>query len=346
MWWRWVFVNRMEYVIASERSERGDPITGLLRRLCLLAMTAVCVAACTPKEQPYIETATHEVAMRKDVFVASDGALLPYRKWLPGGKTKAVIIALHGFNDYSKAFDGAGEYLSKRGIAVYAYDQRGFGGTVHKGIWAGERNYVSDIGQWVTFLANRHKRSPIYIMGESMGGALAVRAAGSPDFPEVAGLILVAPALWGGETMNPLYRLSVIMSAHTLPWYEMTGRGLKIQASDNIEMLKAMGRDPLIIKSTRIDAIYGLVNMMDKAYEAIPQVKVPVLFLYGENDQVIPPQSMRDAIPRFTAPLYCIEYPEGYHMLLRDLNGAERLLNINDWISKKAKNANISNCIN
>ncbi|MFO0390012.1 MAG: lysophospholipase [Alphaproteobacteria bacterium] len=320
-------------------------LSGLLRRLCLLAMTGIFVASCTPKEQPFNDIPSHEVVMREDVFIASDGAKLPYRKWLPNGKPKAVVLALHGFNDYSKAFEGAGEYLSARRIAVYAYDQRGFGKTEHTGIWAGEKNYISDVKQWVEHLARRHKSTPIYIMGESMGGAVAVLASAQPDFPEVAGVILVAPALWGGDAFNPLYRLSIIFSAHTFPYYELTGRGLKIQASDNIEMLKAMSKDPLIIKSTRVDAVYGVVNLMDAAYEAIPQGKTPILFLYGEMDQVIPPVAMRNALPRFLAPVYCISYPQGYHMLLRDLNGAERMRNINDWIGKKAKNAQISDCI-
>lgn len=334
----------MKFVIASERSERSDPAAGLLRRLCLLAMTVVCVVACTPQEQAFQETASHEVTIRKDVFVAQDGALLPYRKWSPQGKAKAVVIALHGFNDYSKAFEGAGEYLSGKRVAVYAYDQRGFGNTLQRGIWAGERNFTSDLRQWVEYLSKKHKDTPIYIMGESMGGAVAVKAVSLSDFPPVAGVILVAPALWGGETMNPLYRISVIFSAYTFPYYELTGRGLKIQASDNIEMLRAMGRDPLIIKSTRVDAVYGVVNLMDTAYDAIPAIKSPVLFLYGEKDQVIPPPAMRDALPRFASNVYCIRYPEGYHMLLRDLNGQEVLGNINHWISKKAKNAHIKDC--
>src|SRR5690349_7123563 len=36
-------------------------------------------------------------------FVAADGQVLPLRKWLPQGEVKAVILALHGFNDYSNS---------------------------------------------------------------------------------------------------------------------------------------------------------------------------------------------------------------------------------------------------
>ena len=46
-------------------------------------------------------------------FVAADGQVLPLRKWLPKGAVKAVILALHGFNDYSNAFEGPGEAVGR-----------------------------------------------------------------------------------------------------------------------------------------------------------------------------------------------------------------------------------------
>ncbi len=61
---------------------------------------------------------------------------------------KAMIIAVHGFNDYSNAFESTGGVFQKlpTAIAVYAYDQRGFGGAAASpGIWAGEDNLVSDL---------------------------------------------------------------------------------------------------------------------------------------------------------------------------------------------------------
>ena len=72
-------------------------------------------------------------------FAAADGAVLPMRSWLPpaGMPAKAVIVALHGFNDYSRFFTGPGEFLSRRGFACYAYDQRGFGNSPGWGLWGG-----------------------------------------------------------------------------------------------------------------------------------------------------------------------------------------------------------------
>src|SRR5437667_10541434 len=50
-------------------------------------------------------------------FIAADGAVLPLRKWLPKNEVKAVILALHGFNDYSNAFAMPAPLWAERGIA-------------------------------------------------------------------------------------------------------------------------------------------------------------------------------------------------------------------------------------
>ena len=43
-------------------------------------------------------------AITNNALIGADGSRLPLRRWLPRGAVKAVILALHGFNDYSNAF--------------------------------------------------------------------------------------------------------------------------------------------------------------------------------------------------------------------------------------------------
>ena len=50
---------------------------------------------------------------------------------------RAVILGVHGFNDYSNAFAEFGAYAAGRGIAVHAYDQPGFGANPDAGLWPG-----------------------------------------------------------------------------------------------------------------------------------------------------------------------------------------------------------------
>jgi alpha-beta hydrolase superfamily lysophospholipase len=308
-----------------------------MMRFIVLFSLALLVA-CAPTRQTYRAVSAEESRFNGDLFFLADETALPYRVWKPSANPKAVVIALHGFNDYSRAFESTGKHLSKRGIAVYAYDQRGFGAAPHTGIWAGEENLVNDLAYFVKAVSKRHPSAPVYILGESMGGAVAITALADPAFPKVKGVILVAPAVWGEDTMSPVYRATLWLAAHTIPSYEMTGSDLKILASNNIPMLRRMSRDPLIIKKTRVDAIYGIVNLMDSAYRDVPQVQVPVMLLYGAEDQVIPKDPIEQALGRFSAPVRYVHYPESYHMMLRDIQGDTVLADISSWIANpKAK---------
>ena len=184
-------------------------------------------------------------------FITADGQVLPLRKWLPQGQVKAVILALHGFNDYSNAFAAPGEAWAKDGIATYAYDQRGFGAAPGRGRWPGHAALAADAATACDILRRLYPGMPLYLLGESMGGAVAVVAmtgeSGIP-IPDVDGVILVAPAVWGRSTMDLLPRVALWAGVRLMPGLTLTGRGLHIQASDNIAMLRALGRDPLVIK--------------------------------------------------------------------------------------------------
>jgi len=297
----------------------------------LLALTA-----CAPEVQKQRHVEVFPAKVGPTNFYAADGVYLPLRKWLPKGKPKAVMLALHGFNDYSRAFEDTGVYFAKRGVAVYAYDQRGFGQTPYTGVWAGEENLISDMRQALRQLALTHPKTPLYVLGESMGGAVAIAGLTAEDvhpIPPVKGLILSAPGLWAREQMSPLYQFALWAMVNTIPKSEFTGSDLKILASNNIPMLRRLGADPLIIKRTRVDAVYGVVNLMDTAYHRIPQIKTPTLFLYGARDQVINPDASNASLARFSQPIQYAYYPDGFHMLLRDLQAQEVMADILSWMN-------------
>ncbi len=302
-----------------------------MKRFLTALACLLCVACADPQVQEF-SAKRHEPVLQLDALVASDGARLPMRSWLPKAAPKAVIIGLHGMNDYSNAFTLPGEFLSRQGVAVYAYDQRGFGASPNAGIWPGEDNLVSDLWDMVTVLKKHHPQTPVYVMGESMGGAVAIAAFSRADAPQVDGVILSAPAVWGGEAMNPFYRSTLWLVSHIVPDKIFTGEGLKIMASDNIPMLRELGRDPLVLKGSRADSLLGLVRLMGAGYDNMHTLRVPMLVLYGDNDQVIPKAAVQSALSTVHTPATFAYYPKGYHMLLRDLNRDVPAQDVTGWL--------------
>jgi acylglycerol lipase len=227
--------------------------------------------------------------------------------------------------------------LARQGIATFAYDQRGFGAAPNRGLWAGSAALSADLADAARALRARYPGVPLYLLGDSMGGAVVAVAVTGPGAPPADGIILAAPAVWARSAMPWPYRVALWISARTVPWMDITGRDLGIQASDNIDMLIALGRDPLVLKETRVDAVVGLVDLMDQGLAAAPNLKMPALLLYGEKDEVIPADPVlrfwRDlpatARPRQRRALYA----DGWHMLLRDLQAKVVLDDIVQWIA-------------
>jgi acylglycerol lipase len=281
------------------------------------------LAACTPRLAP-MGPSTQAPALLADRLVMADGAALPLKSWLPTLPPRAVVIGLHGFNDYSNAFAIPAEAWLSDGIATYAYDQRGFGAAPDRGMWPGTDTLVADLDAATRLVAQRHPGTPLFVVGESMGGAVILAAVADGRLKNVDGVVLSAPAVRGRETINMFGRVGLWLSAHTVPW--LAGRpppNLGFMPSDNIEMLRALGRDPLVIKETRIDTFYGLIGLMDDALGAAAKFDRDGLILLGKHDNLIPsgptglmlsrmpPQGERDRRVAL--------YRDGYHMLFRDL---------------------------
>jgi alpha-beta hydrolase superfamily lysophospholipase len=266
----------------------------------------------------------------------SDGYVLPMKTWAAADKATAVVLALHGFNDYSNAFDASAHTFADNLITTYAIDQRGFGTTKQNGIWAGNTTLQSDLVTTVNLLCEKHAGLPVFLLGESMGGAVILSAMQQLQPTCIQGVILSAPAVWGWQTMPWWQTVPLRLLAHTLPELTVTGEGLDIHPSDNIEMLRALGRDPLIIKETRIDAIYGLTDLMDAAMLNSAALTMPALILYGEHDEIIPPAAfceMLNNLPDSAASHWrLLLYPNGYHMLSRDLQGELVIRDMVAWI--------------
>ncbi|MGH8552391.1 MAG: lysophospholipase, partial [Methylococcales bacterium] len=298
---------------------------------------AFIVISCAPAAHPPGDTIMLPKLTEK-AFITEDGVKLPVRTWMPeSDHPNALIIAVHGFNDYSNFFTSAGEFLSNLGIGSYAFDQRGFGAAPDRGFWSGVPAYAHDLFEFSHQVREKHPGVPVYLLGESMGGAVVIVAMNGLTSPDVDGVILSAPAVWGREVMPWYQRALLWVSAHTFPWMTLTGESMEIHPSDNIEMLRKLGRDPLVIKETRVEAIYGLVNLMDEALENSPKLNRPTLFLYGEKDEVIPEAPIMKTLQALSTqdksgPVQFAFYENGYHMLLRDLQAPVLWRDIAAWI--------------
>lgn len=285
------------------------------------------LSACTaggplpqPVDQPVVESD----------LSASDGSPLGVSRW-EADSPEALILALHGYGDHAEStFSDAAAYWAGVGISTIAYDQRGFGRNPSRGYWPGADALIADLTRVAIAVRHRNPCLPLVALGHSMGGGVVLATA--PDL-EVDGIVLAAPAIWGGDELNPIHRLAAWTAASVTPDRRFTGRGVvRIQASDNIETLKALVRDPLYLRPPSARELLGLVRVTDRAAEASDRVMLPALMLLGKRDQIVPEASVSRVFARTGGRKQTIRYPDGWHLLFRDLKAAKVWDDVAKWV--------------
>jgi acylglycerol lipase len=295
-------------------------------------LSPVMLAACSPTVIPAGSTVTSPQLTDK-AFVAADGTQLPLAIWpARNGPPKAVLLGLHGFGDYRDAFEEPAKVWAKDGFATYAYDQRGFGASPTRGRWPGTDTLVEDALAVAALVRARHSGVPFYVIGESMGGALALVV--TDRGLEADGLVLSAPALRGRVVLGKVASAGLWFFGHTIPWMPAGPTSIDFRPTDNPKTIEKLQKDPLMLHQPRFDMGYGLVELMDAGYDAARRVNLPYLMLHGMGDRLVPTDTVRAALeimpPRPDSKLAF--YDKGYHLLMRDKQGPVVAADIAAWI--------------
>jgi acylglycerol lipase len=298
----------------------------MVLRLMLAAVLAL--GACAPMAQQLGKPGLGFEGPRlaDHAVVSFDGARLGLMHWQPQGREPwAVVVGVHGMNDYSNAFHLAARFWADQGIATYAYDQRGFGRSPQRGVWAPEATMTEDLRTVTALVRQRYPKAVIAVAGESMGAAVAIEAFASDRPPEASRLILVSPAVWGWSSLPLTNSAALWVVAHLdgpaviNPPRFITDH---ITPSDNIPELIAMGHDPQMLWGARADAIYGLVNLMQHAWRDTARLAVATLDLHGDHDEIIPRRPAEQAAAWLKPTDRSADYANGWHLLIVD-NQAE-----------------------
>uniref|UniRef100_A0A2K6U3E0 Monoglyceride lipase n=1 Tax=Saimiri boliviensis boliviensis TaxID=39432 RepID=A0A2K6U3E0_SAIBB len=126
-------------------------------------------------------------------LVNADGQYLFCRYWKPTGTPKALIFVSHGAGEHCGRYDELAQMLKGLDLLVFAHDHVGHGQS------EGERMVVSDfhvfirdVLQHVDSLQKDYPGLPVFLLGHSMGGAIAIlTAAERPG--HFAGMVLISP---------------------------------------------------------------------------------------------------------------------------------------------------------
>jgi alpha-beta hydrolase superfamily lysophospholipase len=230
---------------------------------------------------------------------------IPCRSWLPTKvPTTMVLLCVHGLGLNSKSYEGFGQRVAQLGVATYALDVRGFGRWMER---AGKDQVdfdacLTDIEKVLKALRASYQKLPVYILGESMGGAIALRvAAVQPDL--VDGLISAVPS---GDrfhkTRNQLrVALRLITGRKNKPMD--VGDKLVQDATDDPALQERWKDDPLNRMELTPKELMQFQGFMNENHDAAPKIdRKPVLVICGFKDRLVKPQGTVELFNELTTP--------------------------------------------
>ena len=279
---------------------------------------------------------------REGNFQGKGGLRLYYQGYLPVGKPSAVVIIVHGAGDHCERYRRAVKMLVPRGFAIYGFDQRGCaqseGQRGHIDNWD---EYREDVQTFIELVEREQPGVSLFMWGYSNGALVAA------DYvlhhPEkLDGMILMsAPFKPCGKT-NPVLTFAKRVLSRAFPRFSLK-RGPSIGK---------ITRDPQVIEAAAGDPqLHGMASARwgDEVRSALKYVGehssefcLPVLILHGEADQIYTPEGARCFYERVTYPdKTLITYPDGFHELHNDLIFEKVLVDMAEWMERRARDGSL-----
>ena len=208
--------------------------------------------------------------------------------WLPERDPRAVVVISHGLAEHGGRYPEVAARLVASEYAVYALDHRGHGRSGGPRANIDRFAYlVSDLGTFAGRAQREHPGVPVFLLGHSMGGAIALACAlrykGS-----LKGLVLSAPALAAGETVSSLKMLTLRLLSSLAP----NARALTLPAaaiSRDPAVVEAYEQDPLVFRGAiPARTIVELLQAMAAFPVSAPELRIPVLVQHGTADKLVP----------------------------------------------------------
>jgi alpha-beta hydrolase superfamily lysophospholipase len=219
---------------------------------------------------------------------------LPVYQWQDNQKTpRAVVLAIHGLTMHGTVFDTCARSLAADGAIVVAPDLRGYGAWYQKGTDT-DINYEQsekDVCQLAEVLRQQYKGLPMFVAGESLGGAMAIRlAAKHPEL--IDGLILCSPAIKMYHPPKALVDATLALAnrSHELDISDY----IKKNFSEDSQITEEGLHDPLIRRHLSMVDLLESCRFIAASRRYIGKIPaaIPVLVMQGEKDRVVRPSGV------------------------------------------------------
>ena len=248
---------------------------------------------------------------------------------------QAALLLMHGFGEHAGRHAVTMDRLAERGIAVYAYDQRGHGRSPGRPAMVTFGQSVDDALAMRRRVGAEHPGLPLFLLGASMGGLIAVRSA-QRDPSGLAGVVLVAPALLSGVATSPVARTLGSLVAQVAPGAPLAELELAGLSRDPA-VVAAYASDPLVHHG-KIPAlsVAEMIAAAAAAQNSAARWRIPAYILHGAADRIVSAAGSQRFAAAAGGDVTLRLVADGFHEPFNDPGGAALLDDVAAWILDRA----------
>jgi alpha-beta hydrolase superfamily lysophospholipase len=270
---------------------------------------------------------------QEGTFKGIRDASIYYQCWLPEGKSKAVLLIVHGLAEHSGRYMNVVNHFVPLGYAVYALDHIGHGKSSGTRVYV-ERfeDYTDTLKTYFDMVRHWQPDQPIFLVGHSMGGLIG--AVYLIDHQaELAGAVLSGPAGKMHDTVSPAVIfvgkvISVLMPKLGVIRLEAEG------VSRDPAVVQAYVNDPLVCRgkvTSRLSA--ELVKTMQRVTAEAAKITLPILILQGSADKLVDPKGAQMLYDTVSSVDKTIKIYDGfYHEVFNEPEHDQVLGDVRTWL--------------
>lgn len=264
-----------------------------------------------------------------------DGVVVPFREWWRP-HARAVILYLHGQGDHSGPFTAMGDVLHEMGFNLYAHDHRGFGlSRERRGDIASYDLFVNDALAMIRHAREQNPGRPLFLLGLSMGGHLALRTAARAG-NMLAGTIALSPGFKLRSSPPWKMVLKAVAYAFLTPTRYLPAVTNNIITTRNETHLKRAQEDEHWVTAFTGRFYVQAVRSIKKAWRELQKLRVPVLIMQAGEDYVICPEESRRFFERIAHPDKEFRLLEGLcHNLVAEPEMPQIARSIAEWVERR-----------
>ncbi|VVE88075.1 alpha/beta hydrolase [Pandoraea bronchicola] len=268
---------------------------------------------------------------------ASDGLSLHVHRWQPdtgGEPPRAVVAIVHGMGEHGGRYARLAEHFAAHGIATVTYDLRGHGRSGGARVFVKRFDeYLDDTEIFLTHVRTTFGPTPLFLLGHSMGGAIAALFTITRAPANVRGLMLSSPALAPGEPVAPWMMTAGRWVSRWLPKVPVFKIDPAMIARDEA-VVAAAKKDPLnAYRGTPARTAAELLDAMARIHANANALHLPLYIFHGTADRLTAPWASEQFYGNAASHDKTLRLYHGhFHETLNDLDREKVIDELTQWL--------------